>query len=218
MRVCDLIDASTREWDFSLVHELFWKEEADTILVIPLSKFDGDDFIVWHHTACGKFSVRSAYHVAASLAHQSQPSTSQSCSSLWKDLWRANVPGKIRVFSWKLAQNALPLGMNLQKRMQDLEVVCPLCQHEEDDTTHDFLLCPFARQVWCMSHLRWAVISDFSSDACGWLEHLAKNFSKADFERVITICWAIWWNRNRSLMERTFMLAGEILSFAVNYC
>ncbi|KAK4397413.1 hypothetical protein Sango_1577900 [Sesamum angolense] len=177
MRVCDLIDASTRERDFSLVHELFWKEEADTILAIPLSKFDGDDFIVWHHTACGK----------------------------------------IRVFTWKLAQNALPLGVNLQQRMQDLEVVCPLCQHEEEDTSHAFLQCPFARQVWCISHLRWAIVSDFSSDACGWLEHLAKNFSRADFESVITICWAIWWNRNRSLKERTFMPAGEILSFAVNY-
>ncbi|KAL0367990.1 UNVERIFIED_CONTAM: hypothetical protein Scaly_1017900 [Sesamum calycinum] len=62
MRVCDLIDAYTREWDYSLVHELFWKAEADIILAIPLSKFDGDDFIVWHHTACGKFSIRSAYH------------------------------------------------------------------------------------------------------------------------------------------------------------
>ncbi|KAK4400711.1 hypothetical protein Sango_1177200 [Sesamum angolense] len=157
---------------------------------IPINMIDGDDFVVWHHTASGKFFVRSAYHVAVSLANQSQSSTSQPHSPLWKALWQANVPRKIRVFTWKLGQNALPLGVNLQQRIQDLE---------------------------CLSHLCWALVSDFSFDSCGWLEKLAKNFPKLEFESVITICWAIWWNRNRSLMERTFMLAGELLSFSLNY-
>ncbi|KAL0297796.1 UNVERIFIED_CONTAM: hypothetical protein Sradi_6831700 [Sesamum radiatum] len=156
MRVCELIDTYTKYWNYSLVHELFWREESDIILAIPISMIDGDDFVVWHHTASGKFFVRSAYHIAVSLANQSQSSTPQPHSPLWKALWQANVSRKIRVSTWKLAQNALPLG-------------------------------------------------------------LAKNFPKPEFESVITICWAIWWNRNHSLMERTFMPAGELLSFSLNY-
>ncbi|KAL0391145.1 UNVERIFIED_CONTAM: hypothetical protein Scaly_0471600 [Sesamum calycinum] len=139
MRVCERIDAYTKDWSYSLVHERFWREEADIILVIPLSMIYGDDFVVWHHTACGKFSVWSSYHVTVSLANQSQPSTSLSRSPLRKALWQANVPRKIRVFTWKLAQNALLLGVNSQKRMQDLEIMCPFCQHEEEDVAHAFL-------------------------------------------------------------------------------
>ncbi|KAL0430274.1 UNVERIFIED_CONTAM: putative mitochondrial protein [Sesamum radiatum] len=83
-RVCDLIDASTKAWNCSLVHELFWRDEAELILAIPISALDGEDFIVWHHTSGGKFSVRSAYHVAASLANQSQPSSSLPSSPFGK--------------------------------------------------------------------------------------------------------------------------------------
>ncbi|KAL0283922.1 UNVERIFIED_CONTAM: hypothetical protein Sangu_2858300, partial [Sesamum angustifolium] len=125
MRVCELIDTYTKDWNYSLVHELFWREETDIILAIPISMIDGDDFVVWHHTACGKFFVRSAYHVAVSLASQSQSSTSQPHSPLWKALWQANVPRKIRVFTWKLAQNALPLGLRRIFPNGNLKVLSP---------------------------------------------------------------------------------------------
>ncbi|KAL0413780.1 UNVERIFIED_CONTAM: hypothetical protein Sradi_1579700 [Sesamum radiatum] len=117
MRVSDLIDADMKEWNYLLIRELFWKGDADLILAIPLSTADGEDFVVWHHTANSKFSVQSTYHVATSLANQSRPGTSIPSSPLWKFIWKANVPGKIRIFSWRLARNKIPTGVNLQDKL-----------------------------------------------------------------------------------------------------
>ncbi|KAL0416623.1 UNVERIFIED_CONTAM: hypothetical protein Slati_3494200 [Sesamum latifolium] len=108
---------SVQEWDRALVRTLFWHEEVEAILAIPLSSVDGEDFFVWNHIANSIFSVRSANHVAVSLTNESLPSASSSSLSPWKILWKVNVPGKIRVFIWKLAKNALPIGVNLQQKL-----------------------------------------------------------------------------------------------------
>ncbi|KAL0389916.1 UNVERIFIED_CONTAM: putative mitochondrial protein [Sesamum calycinum] len=189
MRVCDLIDATSKKWNHGLLRELFWQEDIDAILAIPLSLIDGEDFFIWHHTSNGLFST----------------------------IWKANVPSKIRVFIWKVAHNAIPTGRNLLQKLRFESPVCPLCCSEDEDVDHVFLRCPFARQVWALSHLPWALISGFFADSCSWVEHLAKSLPTEDFDRFLTICWMIWWNRNRALMERKYFQADELLSFALNY-
>ncbi|KAL0314573.1 UNVERIFIED_CONTAM: putative mitochondrial protein [Sesamum angustifolium] len=123
----------------------FWQDDIDVILAIPLSLIDGEDFPIWHHTHNGLFSVRSAYHVALSLAHQPLPSSSNLASPVWKTIWKANVPSKIRVFIWKVAHNALPTGRNLLQKLRFEPLACPLCCSEDEDVEHVFLRCPFAR-------------------------------------------------------------------------
>ncbi|KAL0361209.1 UNVERIFIED_CONTAM: hypothetical protein Sradi_3805400 [Sesamum radiatum] len=185
LKVCDLIDPATKDWNISLVREVLWQEVAALILDLPLSAVNGADFGVWHHTANGKFS--------------------------------ANVPGKIRVFIWKLAMNAIPTGANLLCMLPEIVSVCPFCQHEDEDIKHVFLRCPIARLVWCLSHLRWAVVSEFQADPEAWLLHMAECFLPVEFERAMTICWALWWNRNRALMERNAYSSGDLISFVLNY-
>ncbi|KAL0326211.1 UNVERIFIED_CONTAM: hypothetical protein Sradi_5190400 [Sesamum radiatum] len=46
LRVCDLIDATSREWNHLMVRALFCHDEAESILAIPLSFVDGDDFFI----------------------------------------------------------------------------------------------------------------------------------------------------------------------------
>ncbi|KAL0438585.1 UNVERIFIED_CONTAM: putative mitochondrial protein [Sesamum latifolium] len=217
LRVCDLIDTDTKDWDISLIREMFWQEDSDLILSLPLSAINGEDFIAWHYTANGKFTARSAYQVAVSLANQHHPCPSLPSSPLWKTIWKAKVLGKIRVFTWKFAQNAIPTGANLSHKLRGPVLVCPLCQYEDENIAHIFLHCSFDRKVWGLSHIRWELISDFRSDSCAWLEHLAQRVPLEEFERTITICWALWWNRNPALMDRASLPSGELLSFALNY-
>ncbi|KAL0317111.1 UNVERIFIED_CONTAM: hypothetical protein Sangu_2125400 [Sesamum angustifolium] len=131
LQVCNLIDDNSKDWNQTLVRTLFWHDEAESILAIPLSSVVGEDFVIWHHTANGMFSIKSAYHVAVSLANRNQPSTSHPMPTPWKAVWTANVLGKVRVFIWKLAQNALPTGLNLFKKLRVVVLVCPYCGSEE---------------------------------------------------------------------------------------
>ncbi|KAL0396709.1 UNVERIFIED_CONTAM: hypothetical protein Scaly_0119300 [Sesamum calycinum] len=60
-------------------------------------------------------------------------------------------------------------------------------------------------------NLRWSFISNYPADPCGWVEFLAQTLSRDDFACGISICWAIWWNRNRALMEQSYLSAGDLL-------
>ena len=50
-----------REWDIELVRSLFLPQDADAILIIPLSNLVTKDRLVWAEDKNGRFTVRSAY-------------------------------------------------------------------------------------------------------------------------------------------------------------
>lgn len=61
-RVNELIDPATGQWDEQLVREIFWEEDAEHILSIPVHE-GIDDIVAWHYNSNGIFSVKSAYKV-----------------------------------------------------------------------------------------------------------------------------------------------------------
>ena len=65
--VSSLIDDDSKCWKVNLVRELFLPFEVETILTIPLSFSLPDDKIIWVGNRRGEFSVKSAYHIAATL-------------------------------------------------------------------------------------------------------------------------------------------------------
>ncbi|KAL0428307.1 UNVERIFIED_CONTAM: hypothetical protein Slati_3005500 [Sesamum latifolium] len=67
LRVADLIDPIRSDWRVEQVEVVFWPSDIEYILSIPLSRVGEEDQLVWHYSKNGKFSVRSAYHLACSL-------------------------------------------------------------------------------------------------------------------------------------------------------
>ncbi|KAL0303516.1 UNVERIFIED_CONTAM: hypothetical protein Sradi_6219700 [Sesamum radiatum] len=64
----DLILHNSREWNMRVLIAFFWPIDRDLICQIPFSLFGSSDFLVWHYSSNGLYSVRSAYHSALSLA------------------------------------------------------------------------------------------------------------------------------------------------------
>jgi hypothetical protein len=60
--VNELIDPISYQCDEELVRDHFWTIDANRILRIPLTN-GVEDFIAWHYSKIGIFSVKSAYHV-----------------------------------------------------------------------------------------------------------------------------------------------------------
>ncbi|KAK4407773.1 hypothetical protein Sango_0358300 [Sesamum angolense] len=81
MKVSDLIDPQTQDWNAQLIRSIFWPVDNDLILGIPLGHLGLEDQIVWHHTKNGIFSVRSAYHLARTLEERPCSSTSMTAES-----------------------------------------------------------------------------------------------------------------------------------------
>lgn len=61
-RVVELIDPVTTQWDEELIRDIFYPVDAARILQIPINFQAFDDFIAWHPSRNGIFSVRTTYH------------------------------------------------------------------------------------------------------------------------------------------------------------
>lgn len=87
----------SKQWNVQLLNDLFSPEEVTLIRVIRLGLRDTIDHRIWNYDRYGKFTVRSAYHVARGLLGTSGEGVVGSSSSnvVGEKLWKACVPGKV---------------------------------------------------------------------------------------------------------------------------
>ncbi|KAL6214411.1 hypothetical protein ACLB2K_013845 [Fragaria x ananassa] len=105
-KVSDLF-LSPGVWNVNLLQELFPRHIVSKILALPISSRGHHDRWIWSEDKKGKFTVKSAYHLARKhvLDHEVTPNPS---SLLWNKIWKAHVPSKVKVCAWKAASNILP--------------------------------------------------------------------------------------------------------------
>ena len=70
------------------------------------------DVLAWSSTKNGRYNVKFRYHVAKKLRlaenNCGEALMQTSNTSLWSRIWKAKVPNKIRIFSWRACHNILP--------------------------------------------------------------------------------------------------------------
>ncbi|XP_070662391.1 uncharacterized protein [Malus domestica] len=121
--VCDLIDPFLKEWNVDLVSSGFYKEDVATIMGIPLSRMGCDDRLVWHYNTNREYSVKSGYGVAVNLMDngalgkkgRGMPSDNTKNPQEWMQIWKLNVPNKIKLFIWRCYNHALAVKRNLKR-------------------------------------------------------------------------------------------------------
>lgn len=105
----------------------------------------------WPHTKSGGYSVKSGCRQVWKSHEDPRDVASGSMGvtgKLWKAIWGAKVPHKIRVFMWKACHNGLPVKENLWKRRLAKSAECLICNAEDETVEHAILLCPWTRPMW----------------------------------------------------------------------
>lgn len=111
------------------------------------------DKFVWQPSKSGIYSAKSGYHSLQSkeppVAYTIKPTTAGTSVAIdWiTDVWDGKFSPKLKVFLWSVIQKTIPSGENLRTREIINNTHCLRCGKEET-TTHIFLECPFAQQVW----------------------------------------------------------------------
>ena len=149
--VSALINQDTKHLKADLVKRTFLPFEADTILSIPLSYSFLDDKLIWIENKRREFSVRSAYYIAHPIVktnHESESSTGDPQTPLWKKVWHLNLPAKIRIFAWQACINALPTMQNLRVRGVNTDGRCLICDQCNENASHAVLDCDTPKLVW----------------------------------------------------------------------
>jgi|UPI0001A83224 hypothetical protein len=124
--VADLIDPASGSWDVELVKDVFWEEDADIILALPVHE-GRDNFLAWHFNEHGIFCVKSAYKICRDdlLRKKDKGSLQEGAKvKLIQSGRRSNCPNKVKHFIWRFAHNSHPLRKNLERRGMKLDTKC----------------------------------------------------------------------------------------------
>jgi len=205
-RVSELIDKVTGAWDKQLIKEVFWEEDVNRILEIPI-KHDMEDLLAWHYDNKGLFSVKSAYHVLDDReTRDSKRQQGESSSSVnqpatkkfnWKSIWKLQCPPKIKHFFWRFTHNSLPLRCNIRRRGMKIDTRCLVCQRLDEDGGHCFLKYKFIKHCW-----QAAGIEEIRGKLCNLStaqlvsEHILA-LKEEEKLLVIGLLWSWWDARNK---------------------
>ena len=131
MKVGELINVETRQWDRAKLAYWFEPHTCDDILHLPLPNIQSNDVQVWKENKSNSFSIKSAYSVALSILHSSTGNhlNAGTDGKLWKIVWSLNVPPKVRTFLWRACSNILPTRKNLHLKRMQIDLICTISNY-----------------------------------------------------------------------------------------
>lgn len=116
-----------------------------------------------------------------------------------------------------MLQDSLPTFSSLSHRGIPVTTTCPLCNEDDETSTHLFLLCSFARACWHGSTLA-IHASDFhntSIQQCLSLilskHNLKDEVSMEYLQKLFTVLWTILNHRNKVVHEGTSPNSMQII-------
>ncbi|GKB00053.1 reverse transcriptase domain, reverse transcriptase zinc-binding domain protein [Tanacetum coccineum] len=112
----------------------------------------------WEFTpfASRKFSVKAFRNIYTS-------STTTMTQNLLNKEGTKCIPIKININSWRVANERLPIRVNLDRRGIDLHSVrCPICDDDLETENHIFVHCATAKQIWT-DILKWWNLHNLTS-------------------------------------------------------
>ncbi|KAL0386164.1 UNVERIFIED_CONTAM: hypothetical protein Sradi_3010700 [Sesamum radiatum] len=209
--VNEIIDRNGH-WNVEPIRGIFWPEDVEAILAIPLDKSDRS-LLWWHFEKDGRYSVHSGYKLYRSGLVSRAVASSSSLPQLarWNFVWKTPVPPEVSLFIWRVCRNILPTSSNLARRGAIGGGYCPWCGIELEDIFHTLVRCHFARLVWALSHIPWRYIMTNSTGPEIWIRELHNNLDREGFGRALLIYWFLWWTRNKLIFENVQLSADEVM-------
>ena len=190
-------------WNMALVRQHFLPVDVAEIIKIKPSTRNQEDFLAWHPEKRGMFTMRSAYHLALDekMCNESSGASSNNPSGYrpgWKLIWQCPVPPKVRIFSWKLASNALATQENMCRRDMEEDPTCTVCGREPEDAFHALFRCPHARELWAAMRQEWTLPAEGVFEPTGpkWILQALHAMTEQQRAMVLMILWRVWHYHN----------------------
>jgi hypothetical protein len=150
------------------------------------------DGVVWKWEKSGNFSVKSMYkHLFTNDERDGN-----------KQLWKAKIPLKVKIFMWLTLQDSILTKDNLLKRKWRGSPACTFCQDTES-VNHLMFECPVMKYVWSiMAYILGATVRPSSfSQYWIWIYRHLPGGKHVFFVGLAAVCWSIWKIRNNICFE-----------------
>ncbi|XP_058742021.1 uncharacterized protein LOC131614456 [Vicia villosa] len=183
----------------------FHSRQADlreTMCSADVLRADRHDTTTWTLEENGIFTVSSCCNFLKNRRSPLGPANR--FDSVFKDIWKAEVPIKVKAFGWRSFLNKIPTKDSLLKRgiIISLNANCVLCEETSETLTHSLLRCRYVDIVWKeMAEwigMTYSCIEDLKKNFLFWSDFCRSKKVKKGKEGTIwlVILWSIWLRRN----------------------
>lgn len=151
LKVSNIITNNPQSQNLEKMLTLFEQDSIDQIQKIPLSQHgQRNDSMIRIPNQNGKFSIKTAYHLAT---HEQDSSPPQNfLISNLKKLQRLKIHDRHKMLLWKLIQDMLPTRARLSNIIPNIQLErCLLCNEEEEMSIHLFVQCSIVHIIWQQS-------------------------------------------------------------------
>jgi hypothetical protein len=174
--VDQLILQNSNKWNEPLIRKVCRVEDAEWILKQKLPLQACEDILAWHYEKSSDFTVKSAYRLAYNLQNgirwrAGSSNNHDNSRDIWKMIWNAKVPGKVRIFGWRIACDNLATKKNKFRRTLEPNSTCNICGREEEDSCHATVKCTKPRALRWEIRKHWDLPPEqsFSNTGTDWL-------------------------------------------------
>lgn len=218
LRVADLLNSETSEWELSKIR-LILPAYEEAILSIKPSLTRSPDKLIWLGTKSGDYTTKSGYY---SAVNNDDFGVAQNLllGFNWKSsVWNLSCSPKVKLFSWKLLKGAIPVGERLMERHIPIDPLCKRCGSSES-ITHLLFHCRYAQRVWQLAPFTTDLDTSGIIDLQASWDYLCKlkclpPTGLTSGSLVPWILWLIWKARNKFVFEGHSSEPEDTLSMAI---
>ncbi|XP_013624943.1 PREDICTED: uncharacterized protein LOC106331160 [Brassica oleracea var. oleracea] len=198
LRVSDLINGETREWDDGLLEMYVNPDDITFIKSLAISSTHHRDSFCWNYTRNGQYTVKSGYRVARNLMRNDEEKEilEPNITKLQAFVWKVKAPQKMCHLMWQLLTGQVAVTRNLVRQNMRCDNYCPRCGEPEETATHAIFECPPALQVWKND----IAVPELDRDLYPW------------------IIWYIWKARNDKIFRGIDRDPIELVRYAESEC
>jgi hypothetical protein len=153
------------------------------------------------------------YHLANEIGNKSNPgaSTQKEESTLWKTMWKLQLPNAAKNFFRRACHNLLLTKDNLLKRKVMMEPMCPIYEREPKTMVHALWACLATSDVWGSSNKMFQKYEQEGMNFMQIAEHMLRKGGVEVLTIFVNLSCQIWVHRNKWVHEGFFTSPNVIL-------
>uniref|UniRef100_A0A0D3E9J4 Reverse transcriptase zinc-binding domain-containing protein n=1 Tax=Brassica oleracea var. oleracea TaxID=109376 RepID=A0A0D3E9J4_BRAOL len=225
MRVSDLINQESKDWDVNLLEKYVNRVDIPLIRSLAISSTHRRDTFYWSYIRNGQYTVKLGYWVARNLlkTEEEKEVVEPSIIELQAFAWKLKAPKKICHLIWQLLTGHVAVTRNLARRNMKCDNYCPRCGEPEESVTDAIFECPPALQAWSLSSTPaspnlFPVSSVYTNmDYLFWRKNSIID-PEQDRDPYPWIIWYIWKARNNKLFRGIDRDPLELVRYAESEC
>jgi hypothetical protein len=134
----------------------------------------------------------------------------------YKEIWKAKIPLKNKIFIWMVAQNAILTKENMIFRNWQGDPACYFCGDPES-VSHLLFQCPISKVVWgvlaiCFNQKdRPRSYNEFWQ----WIKRALPRGEEVYMLGLAAVCWTIWNTRNSICFDKNLEALMKLSSWHV---